>query len=597
MKHLGDIRNIRGDSVPSVDAVIGGSPCQDLSVAGKRAGLAGERSGLFTEQIRVVKEMRDESRKLGNSGDSVRPRFMVWENVPGALSSNGGDDFRAVLEETAHVVCQDAVIPGPPKGKWTNSGAIVGDGWSIAWRIHDAQFWGVPQRRRRIALVADFGGQSAPEVLFERTGLSGYSEKIGESQKGNSAETQGCTDTSGGGKSGESLMQDVGESFGAGNYVLNDQGGKSLYVTEDVAGTLRAQEHGHQPLVCNREIRPEDSQPETQRGCAFEESLYDHHMRDARVKGPLEVCPTVTQMYGTGGYNTPLVMSTGQSNAEIGTDLCPTLNADHENPVLFSNTANSSGNAGDCYSIQGSLIGRSDKNGPQGTGVNEDVCFTLNGTDRHAVCRSSGPETESPSADDTFPIPASGRETGTMNSPAAHCEKREENFGVTGTLRTHLGGGFPVNCRNVVRVDRTVRRLTPLECERLQGFPDGWTDIGEWVDSGGKKHRSSDSARYRALGNSIALPFWIWLCGRISALYDRPATMASLFDGIGGFPLVWERVNGRGSCLWASEVEEFCIAVTKKRFPEDCGEIPDSPPLPHTESNYFFACGERKVEK
>lgn len=116
----------------------------------------------------------------------------------------------------------------------------------------------------------------------------------------------------------------------------------------------------------------------------------------------------------------------------------------------------------------------------------------------------------------------------------------------------------------------TVRRLTPLECERLQGFPDGWTDIGEWTDTKGKLHKeSSDSARYKALGNSIALPFWDWMLGRISAQYDRPATLGSLFDGIGGFPLCWEHHNGKGSAIWASEIEEFPIAVTKKHFKEE----------------------------
>ena len=183
MRHFGDITKIDGHKLPIVDVVTGGSPCQDLSVAGKRAGLAGERSGLFMEQIRIIKEMREEYVRTHGSVDMVRPRWMVWENVPGAFSSNGGEDFRAVLEETARVCDPNAVIPGPP-GKWTPSGAIMGDGWSIAWRVHDAQFWGVPQRRKRIALVADFGGASAPKILFERKGLSGDSEPGGAERQG-----------------------------------------------------------------------------------------------------------------------------------------------------------------------------------------------------------------------------------------------------------------------------------------------------------------------------------------------------------------------------------------------------------------------------
>ena len=172
MKHFGDITKIDGSKVPIVDIITGGSPCQDLSIAGKRAGLQGERSGLFMEQIRVIKEMHDECRRTNKP---IRPRIMVWENVCGVLSSGtpSGEDFRIVLEETARVVDSNASIPRLPSGEsWSNAGCILGDRWSIAWRVHDAQFWGVPQRRRRIALVADFRGQCAPEILFERESLS-----------------------------------------------------------------------------------------------------------------------------------------------------------------------------------------------------------------------------------------------------------------------------------------------------------------------------------------------------------------------------------------------------------------------------------------
>ena len=175
MIHLGDITKISGYTAPVVDCIIGGSPCQDLSIAGKRAGLEGQRSGLFMEQIRIIKEMRENERRNGRAAEHVRPRYMVWENVPGAFSSNKGEDFRIVLEETAKVADENASIPRPEKGKWSTSGCILADGWSIAWRVFDAQFWGVPQRRRRIALVADFGGQSAPEILFVRPCLLGNS--------------------------------------------------------------------------------------------------------------------------------------------------------------------------------------------------------------------------------------------------------------------------------------------------------------------------------------------------------------------------------------------------------------------------------------
>ena len=164
-----------------------------LSVAGKREGLAGQRSGLFMEQIRIIKEMRQHDAASGRTDEFIRPRYMVWENVPGALSSNKGEDFRCVLEETARIVQEDAVIPGPPKNGWSYSGCIMGDGWSIAWRIHDAQFWGVPQRRKRIALVADFGGHSASEILFVRKGLSRDTEPSKQTRQEAAGDTSEST--------------------------------------------------------------------------------------------------------------------------------------------------------------------------------------------------------------------------------------------------------------------------------------------------------------------------------------------------------------------------------------------------------------------
>lgn len=182
MQHLGDITKLNGATIEPVWCVTGGSPCQDLSIAGKRAGLAGARSGLFMEQIRAIKEMREHDKQLGRAGELIRPRYMVWENVPGALSSNKGRDFAAVLEETIRIVEPEA--PGvevPAKGWPTWGGYRDVDGrWSVAWRVHDAQYWGVPQRRRRIALVADFGGDTAHEILFERTGVSGDLTPRGE---------------------------------------------------------------------------------------------------------------------------------------------------------------------------------------------------------------------------------------------------------------------------------------------------------------------------------------------------------------------------------------------------------------------------------
>ena len=207
MKHLGDITKLNGAEIPVVDVITGGSPCQDLSVAGKRAGLDGERSGLFMDQVRIVKEMRAHDRATGRTGVFIRPRYMVWENVPGAFSSNGGKDFQAVLTEIVRIAEPTAPDVPMPDGRWPLAGSLVGNGWSVAWRVHDAQFWGktvysdgrvlvpgTPQRRRRLALVADFGGRSAPEILFERTSLSGDSEQSREAGKGTAGSAEECSD-------------------------------------------------------------------------------------------------------------------------------------------------------------------------------------------------------------------------------------------------------------------------------------------------------------------------------------------------------------------------------------------------------------------
>lgn len=420
MKHFGDITKISGYESPIVDCVIGGSPCQDLSIAGKRAGLAGERSGLYMEQIRIVKELREQDvqiRAIEGSNRSIRPRYMVWENVPGAFSSNKGKDFATVLEEAIRIAepqAPDVLVP--PKG-WPTAGVIMGDGWSIAWRTHDAQFWGVPQRRKRISLIADFGGKSAPEILFECQSLPRDFEPSGEERERPSEGTEGSVD---------------------------------------------------ETSKCNRDL---------------------------------------------------------------------------------------------VYCLQGNGIDRADTAGCNGKGWREDQCYTLNTIDRPAVYDARG------NGDGKTVCTITGDHENRVTDYTALCigNGQADQLG----LHEKIGALNCMHDQQAIVKAGFIRRLTPLECERLQGFPDGWTDIGEWIDSKGKKHECSDSARYEALGNSIALPFWRFLCKRISAQYARKATMASLFDGIGGFPLVWEEANGKGSAIWASEIEEFPMAVTKYHFKEE----------------------------
>ena len=190
MKHLGDINKLNGADLEPVTIIAGGSPCQDMSIAGKREGLDGSRSNLFREQIRIIKEMRESDRAAGRTGKQNRPRYMVWENVPGAFSSNKGKDFQAVLQEIVSITDEESNVPLPPKGKWQAAGCIMGDHFSIAWRVFDAQYWGVPQRRKRIYLVADFGGNTAPNTLTaaDRHGVACFAQQaIGEYEESEKA--------------------------------------------------------------------------------------------------------------------------------------------------------------------------------------------------------------------------------------------------------------------------------------------------------------------------------------------------------------------------------------------------------------------------
>ena len=230
------------------------------------------------------------------------------------------------------------------------------------------------------------------------------------------------------------------------------------------------------------------------------------------------------------------------------------------------------------FALQGSMIGRSDENGPQGDGVNEDVCFTLNTSDRHAVAAPDPSFTIS--RDNHFAVSEDVSVTAVARGPAAvaapadhYCTSKNSHHTVAAheQANTLVASDWKdpplVNDLPNDEPVYIVRRLTPTECERLQGYPDGWTDIGEWTDTKGKKHKAADSPRYKALGNSIAIPPWLFVLSRLNE-YCEDKTMASLFDGIGGFPLIWEFLNGKGSAVWCSEIEEFPIAVTKLRFPD-----------------------------
>lgn len=249
VKHYGNVSDIDGGEIEPVDIITFGSPCQDMSVAGKRSGLDGERSCLFYEAVRIIKEMRCKT-------NGKYPRFVVWENVPGAFSSNKGEDFKAVLEAICKIKSETFDVPKPEK--WSNSGCIVADDFSLAWRVLDAQYWGVPQRRKRIYLVADFADECAGKILFESESLSGYSEKSLCSWQGTANNLEKGIGAAGISIDGynsavsekaSTLGVNCGMSTGRnGVLVLNDQGGNRMDVTEDKTCTLRAESH-HPPLV------------------------------------------------------------------------------------------------------------------------------------------------------------------------------------------------------------------------------------------------------------------------------------------------------------------------------------------------------------
>ena len=265
VKHYGDITTLDGHELEAVDIITFGSPCTDMSIAGKREGLEGKQSVLFHQAIRIIKEMREDT-------NGRYPRYIVWENVPGAFSSNKGEDFRTVLEEICRI--RDAAVSVAGSAKWKPAGCILGDGYSVAWRVLDAQYWGVPQRRKRIYLLADFDGQSAGKIQFESEGLSGYSAEsfqAWQSAAGRLAPGPGT----------------------AGTVCLNDQGGVRMDVTEERTNTLRAEAH-HPPIVIT-----------------LPGSVFENHGADARYKGPLSVNPSLTARYGTGGNNQPLVLQGG----------------------------------------------------------------------------------------------------------------------------------------------------------------------------------------------------------------------------------------------------------------------------------------------
>lgn len=571
---------------------------QDLSIAGKRAGLAGARSGLLMEQVRIVKEMREADKRNGRTGDMVRPRYLVWENVVGAFSSNKGKDFAAVLEEIIKIVEPEAPgIEVPEKG-WPTWGGYhdeMGGRWSVVWRTHDAQHWGVPQRRRRISVVADFGGDTASEIQFDGESLPG--------------------DITASGASGEGFAEtaEAGASYAVRIRGGCDGGGKGALVQTEKSGTLGT---GNDQTIFQSCITPWDCQSKRIFATSGEAPTLQGGIGGG-VNNPAIFCmatqqggaelrtddraPTLTAAAGMSGNNQPVVaipindkeavlcagfkLGNSEQARSIGyqEELSPTLNAECGGnkpavvaPAVALDMTHACDVIRECGEQVPALQARMGTGGNQvpltygiGNGqaneagiMAEEVSQTLNTMhDAQAVMCEDVSHALRAKANCAYRADAE-----TYICSAVDCRNGQESD-VGGALQARTG--HTLNANGVVRSNMVVRRLTPLECTRLQGYPDGWVDIGDWTDEKGKKHKDADSPKYKALGNSIALPFWDWMLRRMARYLPEGATLGSLFDGIGGFPLCFERIHGRGTARWASEIEPFPIAVTKKWFGEE----------------------------
>ena len=584
---LGDISRINGGDIPPVDIITFGSPCQDMSIAGRRDGLDGSRSSLFYEAIRIIKEMRCAT-------DGKYPRFAVWENVKGAFSSNDGEDFRAVLEEFCHV--KDCSLFVPRHDKWKSAGCILGESFSVAWRLLDAQYWGVPQRRERIYLVADFAGAGAGNVLFESEGLSGYSaEGFRAWQRAAGGIEEGSHET--------------------GCICLNDQGGSVMNVSEDKTGTLRAETHGHPPVVaagfCTEHSAQargigyqEETSPTLRAGTVPAAMMFENHSQDSRYTGPLEVSQTVSATFGMGGNNQPFVVQPpmtlkirsgcegGGKGALIQEDKSATLGT-HNDQTLFQPRA-----FGVCSKSSHSMM----SDNPHSGFYEAETSRCLDANGGNPVCNQGGIAVVgfdryngNPAGEITQALNAAAGSSGN-NMPIVALEGN-------GSRPSHRGGGYsesdtmytlntveqhgvayghPVYhgskasyfmnfsdedaVGTLVATDYKdppaiseepyyiVRRLTPIECARLQGFPDWWCEglasddptddeVQHWMDifethriaigSSSKpktgnqvrkwlKNPYSDSAAYKMWGNGVALPNVVFVLSGIVCYAQFP---------------------------------------------------------------------------
>lgn len=513
MKHYGDISQMDGGKIEPVDIITFGSPCTDMSIAGKRAGLEGHQSSLFYQAIRIIKEMR-----CATNGQY--PRWVCWENVPGSFSSNDGQDFKAVLEAVIGIVEPGCEVPAPAKSKWPHADCYLGDGWSVAYRTLDAQYWGVPQRRRRIYLVGDLTGQCAGRVLFESEGLSGYSAESFRSWQRIARDPSCCSETAGYGLDGyngtlsekaATLGVNCGMSTDRNGVVLNDQGGSRMDITHEVTCTLRAESH-HPPCVVDEAVPLE------------------HNPVDSRIKVmDTDVSQTLTHRMGTGGNNVPLVLKI-RSGCEGG-GKGPLIQKGKSATLACSNDQT-------LFVPQAFSIGANQSKGmlssnPHSGIYKADSSRTLDANGGNPACSQGG-------------IAVVNGPVFSM-TPCSFTQVAEEKV-PTLAARDYKDPTF-------VNQGYSVRRLTPTECARLQGFPDWWCsgletpdptqeDIAFWTEvwethrrifgrSSKPKSRKqiikwlqsphSDSAEYKMWGNGVALPCVFFVLAGIVWSTQNPA--------------------------------------------------------------------------
>ena len=543
MKHYGDISQMDGGKIEPVEIICFGSPCTDMSVAGRRAGLDGKQSVLFYQAIRIITEMRCAT-------NGKYPRWICWENVPGAFSSNAGQDFKAVLEAVIGIVEPDAQVPMPEKDRWPYADCYMGDGWSVAYRTLDSQYWGLPQRRKRIFLVGDLNGQCAADVLFKSEGLSGYSAESFRAWQRAAGGAENCAGITGLGLDGyngtvspvaSTLGENCGMSTGRNGVVLNDQGGNRMDVTHEVTCTLRAEAH-HPPVVLD------------------EPAVFENHSQDTRYTGPVDVAPTVSHQYGTGGNNQPFVVrkdvpfckgtrphSAAEGQTWKEADVANTLNVFDQGETRCNELV-----------VKAFGISSKDSNGMKSANPHvgfyeADTVRTLDGNGGNPSCNQGGtavvkypvysvtPVGFTQVVEDLAPTVLSRD----YKSPTAVCygvDYATYNQSATSrfqpSVSEELAATQVAKGPGAVLSNYSVRRLTPTECARLQGFPDWWCsglgvadptdeELAFWTEvwethrriaSKSSKPKTekqirkwladphSDAAEYKMWGNGVALP-------------------------------------------------------------------------------------------